>query len=663
MKGRKRAQLVGAALTAGMVLLGTAGAATPAWSAPGDQPGSPDKPQRDDEGGDKGGDKGGKDEDEKPSKPEKPEPEKDTEAPGKPVLGSLTVAPKGELELPVTAEKDAKVVVREDAGRIVARTKATGAAQVLAWDTDHGEHTYTVTASDKAKNESDAATVTVDVDARAPRIKRFDLTPGTPEDTRSSVDLRTESGVDYRLLVDHEVVDDGTTEDGRITQVLDLGNGRHPVRLELVDEIGNKTTEARQLVVRVPELSVDAELLTEVTDTVQVVRVEAMAGTTAVLSVPGEADLRVKLPKGEAEIELTLEDGTYDDVTMTVTDSQRRTGTVDLPTITVDTTPPQVEVEIDRQMAAEGKLAAEVTADEDTVVSWRLLDGDRVVASGKYVALGGAQPLDRDVEEGSYELEVSATDTFDRTTVDRVTVAVAADPLSASTIALLVLGALALVAAAVGGTIAYLRHRRRTLGVKRPEKPQKVKGRKAKARASEEHREQEVAFAEADELWHRRHDALRTLIDIAGGAAPTVPVLAELEPLPDEQVLFMVGAELTEMMDSDRLEVALGSSDGELVVTSHRFAFVGRAQRRDWWLPLVEQVRHRDHSHTSVKLRDSDTRSWLQYDDPEVTRLYLDFAMAGQNGTRTAYVAGLVQGLRDHEMRRPTPPGQEAVRA
>ncbi|WP_148571993.1 hypothetical protein [Nocardioides caldifontis] len=663
MKGRKRAQLVGAALTAGMVLLGTAGAATPAYSAPDDSTRTPSTPGKQKPGDDKGGKRDQDDSSTKPGKPEKEKPEKDTEAPAAPRLGEATVAPKGAVELPVTAEKDAKVVVREDGGRVVGRTRATGSPQVLKWRTRHGEHEYSVTATDKAKNESDAATVTVDVDARAPKIRRFELTPGTADDSRSSMLLRTEGGAAYRLLVDREVVDEGTTEDGHLDQVLDLANGRHPVRIELVDEVGNRAVETRQLVVRIPELEVDAEVLSEVTDSVQVVRVEAMAGTTAVLAVPGQADLRFKLPKGKAEVELPLADGTYDDATVTVTDRQGRTGTVELPTVVVDTTPPDLSVSVDRAVAAEGRLDAEITADEDTVVDWELLDAGRVVESGKYVALGGPQALERDVEEGSYELEVTATDTFDRTTVDRVKVAVAADPMSASTIALLVLAALAVVGAAVGGTIAYLRHRRRTLGVVRKEKVRKVKGRKAKARVAEISREQEVAFAEASELWRRRHEALTTLLDIANGAAPVVPVLEGLEPLPDEQVLYMVGADLTDMMDSDRLDVTLGSADGELVVTTHRFAFVGPEQRRDWWLPLVEQLRHRDHRHTSIKLRDSDTRSWLEYDDPEVTRLYLDFAMAGQNGTRTAYVAGLAQGLRDHEMRRPTPPGQQPVRA
>ena len=651
MNARRRARMVGAGLTAGMVLLGTAAAATPAYSAPGDQPTKPTKPGQPDRGGKGDGAAG------------KPKREKDTAPPSEPALGDVTVKPKGRVELPVTAEKDAKVVVREDGGRIVARTQATGAPEVLSWTTNHGEHEYSVVATDKARNASDAATISVDVDARAPRVKRFAVTAGDEKDSRSSVQIRTEAGVDFRLLIDGKVVDSGTTKDGRIDQALELADGRHAVRLELTDEVGNKSGDARRLVVRIPELSVNAEVLSEPTDTVQVVRVTGMAGTTAVVSVPGQADLRVKLPRGEAEVELTLEDGSYDP-TVTVTDSQGRTGTVTLAGLSVDTTPPELAVGVDQRRADEGKLVAEVTADQDSVVSWQLLDGDRVVADGKYVALGDPQKIERDVEEGSFDLEVTATDTFDRTTVDRTAVSVAADPLSASTLALIVLAALVAVGAAVGGTISFRRHRRRTLGLTRKVKPRKVKGRKAKARVAQVDREAEVAFADADELWRRRHDALTTLLDVANGAAPVVPVLPELEPLPDEQVLYQVGAELTEMMDSDRLEVTLGSSDGELVVTTHRVAFVSREQeRRDWWLPLVEQLRHKDHRRTTIKLRDSDTRSWLEYDDPEITRLYVDLVVAGQNGTRGAYVAGLAQGLRDHEMRRPTPPGHEPARA
>jgi hypothetical protein len=77
----------------------------------------------------------------------------------------------------------------------------------------------------------------------------------------------------------------------------------------------------------------------------------------------------------------------------------------------------------------------------------------------------------------------------------------------------------------------------------------------------------------------------------------------------------------------------------------------------------MEQLRHKNLEHSMIKLRDSDTRSWLEYADPELTRLYLDWALAGQNGTQAAYVAGLAQGLRDHEMRRPTRSEQVPVRA
>jgi hypothetical protein len=108
-------------------------------------------------------------------------------------------------------------------------------------------------------------------------------------------------------------------------------------------------------------------------------------------------------------------------------------------------------------------------------------------------------------------------------------------------------------------------------------------------------------------------------------------------------------------MDAVGANAALESDEGHLVVTDQRFAFVGE-HSRDFWVALVERVRHLAHDRTMVKLWDNETWSGFAYDDAEITRLYLDLVMAGKTGTREAYLAGLGQGLRDHEMRRPMPP-------
>src|SRR3712207_7721744 len=51
-----------------------------------------------------------------------------------------------------------------------------------------------------------------------------------------------------------------------------------------------------------------------------------------------------------------------------------RAGSTRIPTLTVDTSPPLLEVTPDEKEAADGALGAAVTADEDATIRWRLLD-------------------------------------------------------------------------------------------------------------------------------------------------------------------------------------------------------------------------------------------------------------------------------------------------
>ena len=361
----------------GLVLLGMVGLAVPAYSAPEDCEG-PRSCQP------------------KPDKP--PQPPPDTKAPPAPRLGALTVDPKGKVELLVTAEAGAKVVLEEDGTRVVARATATGAPQLLGWTTTDGSHTYAVTATDEAKNKSVPASVTADVDATAPPVKRFVTRSGTGKNSLSQVEVVTEPDTAFRLLVGAKVVQRGTARDGRIAQSLDLADGRHKVRVELEDQVGNLRKATRSLVVRIPSLDVRARWTSEVTDLPQVIQVWAPAASRGVVEVPGERPQEFRLQDGTAEVELGLTDGSYQDVTVTIRDKQGRTGTATLADITVDTTAPVLAVELDRGAATEGKLSAEVSTDESTVVSWRLLDGEEVVAAGEYVAVGVDQQIGRDVD-------------------------------------------------------------------------------------------------------------------------------------------------------------------------------------------------------------------------------------------------------------------------
>ena len=87
-------------------------------------------------------------------------------------------------------------------------------------------------------------------------------------------------------------------------------------------------------------------------------------------------------------------------------------------------------------------------------------------------------------------------------------------------------------------------------------------------------------------------------------------------------------------------------------MTDRRLAFVG-ATSRDWNLSLVDRLRHLDHERTVLSLRDAGGWSGVSY-DTQMTRQYLDLALARAQG---APYDGIVErGLRDHELRRPTPP-------
>jgi hypothetical protein len=163
-----------------------------------------------------------------------------------------------------------------------------------------------------------------------------------------------------------------------------------------------------------------------------------------------------------------------------------------------------------------------------------------------------------------------------------------------------------------------------------------------------------VAYEQAEAAWTEQHRALSRLAQVARGQVPEdVALPTGFALLPDEKALWSTGARLLHVAESDGQEVALEGEPGHLVVTDQRFAFAG-PETRDWWHPMVERVRHLDHARSLVALRDVEGWSGFSYDDPQLTRPYVDLATSG---SRDGSYAGMVErGLRDHEMRRPSPP-------
>jgi hypothetical protein len=574
------------------------------------------------------------------------EPPPDTEPPAAPVLGEPDVRSKGRITLPVVAEERSRVEVR-DGDEVVARARATGQPQDLTWTAETGTYTYVVTATDREDNESPPATVTVDVDADPPALPRFVVTPGDAQAPESTIVFVTEPATAYSLRVDGKEVVGGTTpETGSepVRQSLDLADGRYPVEVRLADETGNRTRKTKQLVVRIGDLLVEAGLTTGPTDPKQVIEVRATPGTRGTVRFPDGENTTFRVDDaGEALVRLDLEDGTYDDGSVVVRDVHDRRGSVRLPEVVVDTTPPVLEADPIAADLAEGLMSLEVTADPGSVVSWRVLDPEgNLVTSGRYVASSSSQVLSRDLDKGAYTVELSTTDVFDRTTAVEVSVDVAADPLSwrtvlaAAAVLLVLLVALALV-------LARMWRRRRE---------------DARERRSHETApttpESLVAYEQAEAAWTEQHRALSRLAQVARGQVPEdVALPTGFALLPDEKALWSTGARLLHVAESDGQEVALEGEPGHLVVTDQRFAFTG-PETRDWWHPMVERVRHLDHARSLVALRDVEGWSGFSYDDPQLTRPYVDLATSGSRDG--SYAGMLERGLRDHEMRRPSPP-------
>ncbi len=631
-----RASRVSAGLAAGLLVGVLASPALAAPGAPGDGNEEPEGPTAADCTKDEVFEDG------------KCKPAPDTEAPTVPAVGDALIEPEGKITIPVVAEAKSHIELKED-GSLVTQARATGQSQNLTFNTSNGKHTFLITATDKAGNTSQPATVEIDVDAIAPRYKNFTVKAGNTKNTESLITFTTEPEITYSLLVDGKEVTAGTTPaTGRkpIEWPLDIADGRHPVQLDLEDGTGNTTTGTRTLVVKIPQLAVSAELLTDNTDDTQVIKVTATPGARGVLKIDGEDPVGFTTSEdGTAEVRLPLEDGTYDGPTVTVKDEHGRRGSTLMSEIVVDTTPPVLDIVPDEDAASQGKLAVSITADEGSTVEWKVIDtAGTEVTAGKFVSDGNAQSVASDLDEGSYDFVVAATDLYDRATEKTVGLDIASDPIPTSTIVLAAIGLLLLLAALVAIALRLWRRHKNKVRERKAVRPVKVT------------KEVVAAYERAEAAWNVRHRALSRLEAVARGEVPhDIAVPMNFELLPDELALWTANARLLSVAESGGEEVALETGSGQLVVTTQRLGYVGSMQR-DWWFSMVERVRHLDHERTILQLEDTTGWSGFAYDDAQLTQQYIDVAVAGALGSQDEYHGVISRGLRDHEMRRPTRP-------
>lgn len=568
-------------------------------------------------------------------KPPKPEEKPDTKAPGVPQVGEPVVEAGGAVTVTVRAEKASDVVIREQ-GEVVASGTARGGSVTLDWTTTTGEHSYVVRATDEAGNTSDPARFTVEADADAPPIRRVEWKAGTASDTRSRVTFRTEPDAAYRVLVDGEVVAEGTAEGRPVAHRLDVADGRHQAVVEVTDEVGNVATDDRPFVVRIGALAVRTQLTSEPTVARQVIRIAATpTATKGTVRVPGAEDTPFTLKNGRATVRLQLAEGTYDAVQVSLRDTQGRRGRTVVDEFVVDTSAPTVAITTDDAAAAKGKLEAAITAEEGAEVTWRILDSTGVVLdSGTFTADGGPERITRDVEEGEARLSVEATDEYDRTTTDAVTADIAKDPWP---VALIVAVGVAAAVAGIALVFALVWLLRRLWLAVRPRVVARREERRivaAQAVAQQEHEERRLATLRE---WEARSAVVGTFLEgvTDGWDVGAVPGLVLQD---GEQVRHMAVATLYDASAGSE-DLELVGHAGALVVTGDRLVFLGE-HGQEWSRDDLGALSHVGEDRTMLQhAGDADDWTGLVYEEPEVTRLHLDLMLAEQQGRGDEFVA------------------------
>ena len=623
MRVRERVALAGVVAMVGTLLAG------PALVLPADAvtqvvaaPKKPDKADR------KPGGKADKRADNKPDrKPRKP---KDRTPPPTPVLGDPGVGAGGRVSLPIIAASGAYVVVAELGGGVVATGTGVGGYSSLAWTTSHGVHSYLVTASDRARNRSGAAQVSVVVDALPPRLGGIALSPGTPSDTRSRLVFGTNRGSAYRILADGRQVASGITSRPRTERFLDLADGRHRVQVVVRDSTGNARSATRPVVVRIPELAVSSRLASDPTTRKQAVRVRATpTATRGVLRVPGRSPVAFVMRRGSATVTLSLKDGTYPQGTVSVRDTRGRKGRTRVPDVTVDTSPPVLDVAPDQDAAADGSLRAAVTAEDGVDVRWRLVDSDGdVVTSGVVDPQDGEGTIASDVEKGTYRLVVAATDAFDRTTTVRTISRVADDAWPVWLVVLvgtvLTLGA----APAVAGLVLLVRWARR------PDSP--VRPVLAAARRTAERRLRALRGPAPEVV----APGAEVTLFAPDGPGPRVPLPRSPSRAggafpPGDGVVHRTPVRVYETTEERDDGPVLGSRTAELVLAGEGIALVDD-RTGDIWSGQVAAVAHLRDDTTLVLPAGEHGWIGLVYTDPELTRSVLDRVAADQAERRLA---------------------------
>ena len=290
------------------------------------------------------------------------------------------------------------------------------------------------------------------------------------------------------------------------------------------------------MAVDIPALWVAAKDVSETNATERSFKIAAAPGTRGFLSIPGGESTALRAPRRQGGGDPRGGGGQYAAPIVIVADTLDRKGRIELAPFEVDLTAPTVQVEATAGAGERGLLSATITAGEGDNVTWRLVDDRGISAmSGEFVADGTAQLLERQVAEGSYELEVTATDAQGNTTVEQLTAPVAARPMVNPD----VVPALTITAVlwALVGLVVFLRRRARRIQKPGGGAAQGRGGRAKRAALVAEHEQAVAAYEEQlatfqveDLAWERRRAELAQLVTVARGGAVELPETAVEAP-------------------------------------------------------------------------------------------------------------------------------------
>jgi hypothetical protein len=272
-------------------------------------------------------------------------------------------------------------------------------------------------------------------------------------------------------------------------------------------------------------------------------------------------------------------------------------------------------------------VVATVRTEPGVRVSWRLADASGVTAdSGSFTARKTETTISRDVDAGTYELKVTATDAYDRVVTRSEETRVATDP---TPIWLIVLTG---VGVAVGGILLVFLLPlllKWLFGLVSPS----FRNRRERRRLAAADLARREHAAERHAVMDARQGRASVLSDFLYGvtAGWDVGALPGFTPRPGELVRHMTVATAYEAQGSGPAD-HVTTSEGALLITAERLVLIGD-ETHEWPLEDVRDLVHVSDDE-SVLHHAGDDERWtvLSYGEADTTRLHLDHLKAEQRG-------------------------------